>query len=87
MTCPVCRQDDSDEFAYRVTFHFSSGTVKDQKICLFPTTLEKILRKTVTVSNVPIMWLRNLSQNCQSNLEPALMQQAMSITFRIKTRS
>lgn len=49
MKCPVCGEDDSDEFAYRVTFHYSSGTVKDKKNCLFPTTLEKILRKTITV--------------------------------------
>lgn len=31
MKCPVCGEDDSDEFAYRVTFHYSSGTVKDKK--------------------------------------------------------
>lgn len=45
MTCPVCGQDDSDEFAYRVTFHYSSGTVKNKKKLPFSHHIRKDSKK------------------------------------------
>ncbi|XP_062593619.1 uncharacterized protein LOC134255116, partial [Saccostrea cucullata] len=42
--CPVCKRTDSDKKSCRVNFLFSTKDKKDQKIVLFKSTLELILK-------------------------------------------
>lgn len=49
--CPVCNNTNSSDTTFRAFFLYSTSEKSDQKITLFQSTLEKILKQTITYTN------------------------------------